>query len=81
MLVESFMWETVVPVNHVHDNRSPGNDVAVLCLFIETDKATDDIGAKTISISISFKKKVNGGETEAAVTYGINASSVSTRLL
>jgi hypothetical protein len=40
--------ETVVSVNHVNDDWSPGDDVAVLGLFVQADEAADDIGAEPV---------------------------------
>lgn len=47
MLIEALRGKVVITVNDIHHDRPPGDDVSVLCLFVETDKAADDIGTET----------------------------------
>lgn len=47
MLVEPVLGEVVITVNDIHHHGSPCDNVAVLALFVEADKAANDIGTKS----------------------------------
>lgn len=47
MLLKTFNREVRVTFQDINNNRTPRNDVAMLRLFIQTDKAPDDIGTKS----------------------------------
>jgi hypothetical protein len=53
VLVEVLLRETIVPVDHVDDNWPPGDDVAVLGLFIQANEAADDVGAEPVNILVN----------------------------
>lgn len=46
MLIKPFRREVRVTFENVNDNRAPRNDVAMLRLFVQTDKASDDVGTE-----------------------------------
>lgn len=77
MLIEALRGKVVVPVDDIHDNRPPCDDVAVLRFFVKTDKAANDVGTETRrdqSVKIRLVATYNK-------TYGMRAASVSARLL
>ena len=47
MLVEPVLREVVITVNNIHHHGAPGHNVAVLALFVEADKAANDIGTES----------------------------------
>lgn len=47
MFIKPFRWEVRVTLENINDNRAPRNDVAMLRLFVQTNKASDDVGTKS----------------------------------
>jgi hypothetical protein len=77
MFIETFRGEVGVALDDIYNHRAPGHYVSVLRIFIESDEASDNIGAET---GQDYLLEVVGNE-EACYTYGISAASVSPRLL
>lgn len=48
MFLKAFQREVRVALKDVDNNRAPGDDVAMLRFFIETNKASDDVRAKSV---------------------------------
>lgn len=40
-----------VALNDIYDNWTPGDDIAVLRIFVQADKAADDVGAEPGDVS------------------------------
>lgn len=51
MLVERVFGKVRVALQHVHHNRPPCNNVALLCLLVKLSEGPDDIGAQPAAVS------------------------------
>lgn len=47
MLIKAFRGEIGVTLENVNDNRTPCDNVPVLRVFVEADKASNDVGAES----------------------------------
>ena len=47
MLSEAITGEVRVSFHYINDNWTPGDDVALLALFVEEGEGTDNVGAET----------------------------------
>lgn len=46
VLLEAFRWEVRVAFDDIHNDRTPGDNVAVLRFLVEEDEAADDVGTE-----------------------------------
>lgn len=47
VLVEPILGEVVIPINDIHHDGAPGDNVAMLALLVKADKAANDIGTES----------------------------------
>lgn len=79
MLLESILRKVVVTINDVHNDRPPGDDVAMLGFLVEAGEASNDVRAKTKYFDV-IALAVNPSNIHVTSTYGMRAASVSARL-
>lgn len=47
VLVEPILGEVVIPINDIHHDGPPGDNVAMLAFLVKADKAANDIGTES----------------------------------
>lgn len=75
VLIKAFRREIGVTLENVNDNRTPCDYIPMLRVFVEADKASNDVGAESRDklATITFYVVRRN-------THGISAASVSARL-
>jgi hypothetical protein len=75
MLIKPFRGKVGITFQDIHDNGTPRYNVAMLRVFVETNKAADNVGTKTKSLVSEFFSNI-----AERYSYGMRAASVSERL-